>query len=160
VANFLKGYLGIWLRMTLIIGFGVMFSTFLSGPIALLATLGIMIGGWQSDFVGRLARGETFGGGPTESLWRLFTQQNVVSELPEGLHANVVRAIDTGARKVLQLIWHSLPDFAQLNFSDEVASGFDISGDLVLMSLCRAAMFLVPLIALAYLFLKTRELAQ
>ena len=38
--NFAKGYLGIWLQMLLVIGFGVMFSTFLSGPVAMLATLG------------------------------------------------------------------------------------------------------------------------
>ena len=29
--NFVKGYVGIWLRMVLVIGFGVMFSTFLRG---------------------------------------------------------------------------------------------------------------------------------
>ena len=30
--NFAKGYFGIWLQMVLLIGFGVTFSTFLSGP--------------------------------------------------------------------------------------------------------------------------------
>ena len=37
--NFCKGYLGIWLQMALVISLGVMFSTFLSGPVALLATM-------------------------------------------------------------------------------------------------------------------------
>ena len=37
--NFCKGYLGIWLQMVLVISLGVIFSTFLSGPVALLATM-------------------------------------------------------------------------------------------------------------------------
>ncbi len=40
--NFIKGYFGIWLQMVLVIAFGVMFSTFLSGPVAMIATLGAL----------------------------------------------------------------------------------------------------------------------
>ena len=43
--NFCKGYLGIWLQMALVISLGVMFSTFLSGPVALLATMFVIIAG-------------------------------------------------------------------------------------------------------------------
>ena len=43
--NFVKGYFGIWLQMVLVIGFGVMFSTFLSGPVAMIATVGVLLGG-------------------------------------------------------------------------------------------------------------------
>lgn len=44
--NFVKAYLGIWMQMVLMIAFGVMFSTFLSGPVALTATLGA----WSADY--------------------------------------------------------------------------------------------------------------
>ena len=37
--NFVKGYMGIWLQMLLVTTFGVMFSTFLSGAVAMMATL-------------------------------------------------------------------------------------------------------------------------
>ncbi len=37
--NFIKSYLGIWMQMLLVTSFGVMFSTFLSGPVAMMATI-------------------------------------------------------------------------------------------------------------------------
>ena len=43
--NYVKGFFGIWLQMSLVIGFGVMLSTFLSGPIAMLTTVGILVAG-------------------------------------------------------------------------------------------------------------------
>ena len=53
--NFIKGYLGIWLQMVLVIVYGVMFSTFLSGPIAMLGTAGMLLGGMFSEFLRQLA---------------------------------------------------------------------------------------------------------
>ncbi len=38
--NFAKGYFGIWLQTLLVISLGVTFSTFLSGPVAMMATAG------------------------------------------------------------------------------------------------------------------------
>ena len=46
--NFFKGYVGIWLQMALVISLGVMFSTFLSGPVALLATMFVVIVGFSA----------------------------------------------------------------------------------------------------------------
>ena len=38
VWNLCKAYGSIWLQMTMVIAFAVMFSTFLSGPVAMVAT--------------------------------------------------------------------------------------------------------------------------
>lgn len=54
--NFAKGYIGIWLQMAVVTGLGVMFSTFLSGSVAMLATLGTLVGGFFSDFMFRLVQ--------------------------------------------------------------------------------------------------------
>jgi hypothetical protein len=69
--NFVKGYIGIWLQMVLVIGFGVMFSTFLNGPVAMMATMSMLIGGLFSnpitkmlaDYASRQAGGEGISGG-------------------------------------------------------------------------------------------------
>jgi hypothetical protein len=158
--NFFKGYLGIWMQMVLIIGFGVMFSTFLSGPIALLATIGVLVGGLFSDFLNRLASHDVYGGGPAESMYRLVTQQNVISELPGTAQATVAQMFDVVAERLLGLIWYVLPDFGGFSFAGKVADGFDISGDLMLKGLCQVAAFLIPLVVLGYLFLKSREMAK
>ena len=108
-----------------------MFSTFLSGPVAMLATLGALVGGFFNDFMFRLATGKTYGGGPFESLIRILTQQNVTSELEPGLRTTVAQTLDQVAELGLWVMAAILPDFGRFSFADYVASGFNISGDTI-----------------------------
>ncbi len=158
--NFIKGYWGIWLQTLLIISLGVFFSTFLSGPVAMIATLGALVGGFFNDFMYRLATQQTYGGGPFESLYRLLTQQNVTSELPPGLTSTVVKTLDQPAQSCLWLLANILPDFGHYSFSEFVASGFNIPGDTLLTFTCRAFGFVLPAFVAAYLCLKNREIAK
>ena len=57
--NFAKGYLGIWLQMLLVISFGVMFSTFLSGPVAMMATLASLVVGFCANSCTTWPRGRS-----------------------------------------------------------------------------------------------------
>jgi hypothetical protein len=158
--NFAKGYFGIWLLALLMITLGVTFSTFLSGPVAMIATLGALVGGFFNDFMLRLANQQTYGGGPFESLYRLVTQLNTTSELPQGLTATVVKTLDQPAQFGLWLLAHILPDFGRFSFSEYVASGFNIPGDTILIYTCRAFAFLLPMFVAAYLCLRNREIAR
>ncbi len=158
--NFVKGFAGIWLQMVMITGFGVLFSTFLSGPIAILATGGALLGGLFSDFLYQLSQHKVFGGGPIEAMIRLVTQQNVVTELPPTAQTTVAKMLDKAAEQWMWLIWHMLPDFRVLSFSDHVAYGFDISWGLLAMAVCQTLAYVGPAFVLGYVFLKSRELAQ
>jgi hypothetical protein len=158
--NFAKGYLGIWLQMMLVIALGVMFSTFLSGPVAMLATLGALLGGFFSDFMFRLATGQTYGGGPFESIIRLLTQQNMISEMEPGIQTNVAQTLDRVMGVAMRGMATILPDFGRFSFANYVASGFNISGDTVLIFTCRAFAFVLPVFVAGYLFLKNREIGK
>jgi ABC-type transport system involved in multi-copper enzyme maturation permease subunit len=158
--NFAKGYLGIWLQLVVVISIGVLFSTFLSGPVAMIATLGVLVGGLFNDFMLRLATQQTYGGGPFESLYRLLTQENMTAELPPGLPTSVVKTLDQPAQFGLWLMAHILPDFGRFSFSEYVASGFNIPGDTILTYTCRAFAFVLPVFVAAYLCLKNREVAR
>jgi len=158
--NFAKGYFGIWLQSLLMITLGVTFSTFLSGPVAMVATLGALGGGLCHKFMYELATGQTYGGGPFESARRLVTQQNVTSEMEPGLQTTVVKILDQPAEFGLWVLSKVLPDFGRFNFSDYVASGYNIPGDTVLIYTCRAFAFLLPVFVAAYLCLKNREVAK
>ena len=158
--NFVKGYFGIWLQMMLVIALGVMFSTFLSGPVAMLATLGALLGGFFSDFMYRLATGQTYGGGPFESIIRILTQQNVTSEMEPGLRTTVAQTLDQAAEVGLRGMAAILPDFGHFSFAEYVASGFNISGDTLLTFTCRAFAFVLPVFVAAYLCLKNREMGK
>ena len=158
--NYAKGYLGIWLQMLLLIGLGVMFSTFLSGPIALLATAGVALGGLVVDFTARLAAGLVPGGGPLEAMIRLVTHQNVTSEMEPGLRTTAAKMFDAVANVQFRLIAAVLPAFGRFSFADYVAYGYDVSANLALQSVCHAAAFLLPVFVASFFFLKLREIAK
>jgi ABC-type transport system involved in multi-copper enzyme maturation permease subunit len=160
VLNFYKGYLGIWLQMILLTALGVFFSTFLSGPVAMLSTAGMLVGGLFHNFLFQLATGQTYGGGPFESIVRLFTQDNVISELEPGLRTTVVQSLDRVFQPVLYTISTLLPDFGQFDFSDFVANGFNVPGEMVVKFLFRAAAFVVPVFVASYICFKMREVAK
>ena len=160
--NLAKGYMGIWLQMVLVIAIGVMFSTFLSGPIAVLATAGTLLTALPmvSNFMVELSLGKTYGGGPFESLIRLLTQRNVTSKMPDTMQAAVAKEADMVIEWGLNKISHILPNFADYGFSDHVAYGFDISGGALLTASARGVAFVLPLFIAGYFFLKTREVAR
>ncbi|MDY0167859.1 MAG: hypothetical protein RBS80_15030 [Thermoguttaceae bacterium] len=158
--NFVKGYLGIWLQMLLMIAFGVMFSTFLSGPVAILATLGALIGGMASRFMISLATGELPGGGPVEAFYRLLTQENLVSDLPEGFRSELMRMFDTVLQGYLRGMAEILPAFERFDYSTWVAYGFNISGDLLATRILTMLGFVLPVFLAGYFFLKLREVAR
>lgn len=158
--NFVKGYFGIWTQMVLVIGFGVMFSTFLSGPVAMIGTLGIVVAGLFSSFVIQLAYGKTYGGGPVESAIRLFTQQNMITELDPGLSTTVAKMTDVVLLYSLRVVGAVLPAFADLSYANWVADGFNVPADMVMIHTLTVLGFLVPLVVAGYLFLKTREVER
>jgi len=159
--NFVKGYFGIWLQMVLVIGFGVMFSTFLSGPVAMLATLGALLGGFYSEFMAKLARREVIGGGPFEALIRLVNQDNLMIELEPGLKTYVAQFADRVAEAGLFVISAILPPFGEFSYANWVAYGFDILWNpYIAIPTLRTLAFVIPAFVAGYFFLKTREVAR
>jgi len=158
--NFAKGYFGIWLQSLLLFGFGVMFSTFLSGSVAMIATLGTLIGGLFSSFMVKLSTGAIMGGGPSESFIRLTTQKNVTTPLDPSTLTTVVQTLDKVWSPVLRGMAYVLPDFGQFNYADFVANGFDVSLNRISQHTVTSLGFLIPVFVAGYLFLKAREVAR
>jgi hypothetical protein len=158
--NFAKAYLGIWLQMIIITFFGVMFSTLLSGPVAMFAALMVYLIGLFKEFVLRLVSGDLPGGGPLEALLRTIFQKNVTIELDMGpVVDRVVPALD---KVFLFFLWIGaliFPDFSAFDTSRFVAYGFDISGSLLAQHFLVTAAFVVGLSIYGYFFLRTREVA-
>ena len=113
-ANFLKGYISIWFQMVVVTCFGVAFSTFLSGPVAMLTTVAALVMGFFKGFVFDVASGEMPGGGPLESLVRLLTQRNQMVELEPGLGTTMIQLIDSVLLQVMQAVSYAMPDCGQV----------------------------------------------
>jgi hypothetical protein len=158
--NFVKSYVSIWAQMLLVTSFGVMFSTFLSGAVAMMASLSALVLGFFTSFMYGLATGTVEGGGPVEASVRLVTQFNVTSELEPGLTRNVVQAMDSIFLFLMKLVTYLLPDFSRFSDVDYVAHGFNIPSNLLGMQVTSALGYVIALTIIGYFFLRTREVAR
>lgn len=159
--NLFKGFLGIWMQMVLIICLGVMFSTFLSGPVAMVATLTSLVLGFSGGLALDVATGVTPGGGPVESMIRIVLQTGAAVDLDLGSQSLEfgIRKVDQGLMFTLWTLFQAIPSFGQFNTSEFVAYGFNIFDGLVARHLTMTAAYFFLTSLIAYFFLKTRELA-
>jgi hypothetical protein len=153
--NFIKGYISIWLQMVIVICFGVMFSTFLSGPVAIIATLSVIVLGFFGFFVDNIINSAEKDIGPIASLIRIPLQSGSGSELDLGNETleRVIRAADTVLLVCVQTVAKAIPNFIQLGTADFVAYGV-LSRHL---TVCFGYFLMTGVIS--YFFLKTREMA-
>jgi len=158
--NFFKGYVGIWLQLALVVSLGVMFSTFVSGPVALLATMFVIILGLFSGYMVELGGGKIVGGGPFESAQRLMTQDNMISELEHGLKTDIEKSLDEATSVMMRYFSALVPNVSENDYVDRVAYGFDVGRDLITRCLLCEVAYLVPVVLLGYICLKNREVAQ
>ncbi len=158
--NFCKGYLGIWLQMALVVSLGVMFSTFVSGPVALLATLFVIIVGIFSGYLVELAGGKMVGGGPFESMQRIMTQDNMISELEPGVKTNVIKAHGPGDGGDDAVFLRGGAECLRQRLRRPRGLRLQRGPDLVARCLLCEAAYLLPVILLGYVCLKQREMAQ
>ncbi|MFN7733655.1 MAG: ABC transporter permease [Pirellula sp.] len=159
--NFFKGYVSIWIQMFIVICFGVMFSTFLSGPVAVIATISAIVLGFFGFFVDQIQETTSKGGGPIEALIRIPLQSGSMIELDLG-NPTLERAIQLVdyqlLRGVVQLK-NAVPNFDQLGTADFVAYGVNLFGGLLGRHLTIAFGYFVLTALVSYFFLKTREMA-
>ena len=158
--NFIRGFIGIWCQMVIVIAIGVALSTSLSAPITMLGTIVIIFLGFFSEFVQGLASPSNVGGGPFESLIRVVTQQNMVSNLDTNVFITVVKNADYGISHLLYGLSFLAPDFDKFNFSNELASGYSVSNSRLLIALSLTLVFCFGFTLLGYFSLKTREIAK
>ncbi|MDR2641947.1 MAG: hypothetical protein LBC74_04060 [Planctomycetaceae bacterium] len=161
--NFVKGFYSIWMRMVIVTAFGVLFSTFLSGPIALLSTIGIMIAGFSKGFLMQIGIGDILGGGPFESLYRLMMQQNMVTDLPvENYSTTFIKTADLIYERIfLYPIGRAIPPLSDYGIYDlALVSGFNITAGWIVNHTVMTFAYAVPIFFVSYLILSNRELAK
>lgn len=157
--NFVKSYVSIWCQMFIVICFGVMFSTVLSGPVAMLAAAASLVMGYMSTFVTELVFLKVEGGGPIEALIRVLTQLNLTIELGLGWLDSVIKAVDWVLLFGMRGITAVLPNFENFATTHIIAPGFDIPIDYVLQHLFMAGAFFILVSVAGYFLFKSREIA-
>jgi hypothetical protein len=158
--NFCKAHASIWVQMVLVITIGVACSTLVNGPVAMMFTLAFITLGFFRQFFINVAIGKQVGGGPLESLYRLVTQMNQMSPLPENIGTQLIQAVDLVLKQGMYSLSHVLPDFRSLNTVGYVSYGFNIPMNHLAQDLTVCLAYLAGLFVIGYFFLRTREVAK
>lgn len=158
--NFIKAQVSIWIQMVLVISIGVACSTLVNAPVAMMFTISFITLGFFRQFFLEVAVGKQVGGGPLESLYRIVTQMNQTSPLPEGFGTQLISSIDTVLKMAMQSITYILPDFRSFSTVDYVAYGYNIPVNQLGQDLIVCAAYVVGLFIFGYFFLRTREVAK
>ena len=163
--NLTKAYISIWLQMAMVIAFGVMFSTFLSGPVAMVATFACVLLGFSAEQIYDtrhfIDTGIERGGGPIESMVRLLRQDAMTTQLDvDTAAAQVIKTVDAGIVYSLDAIATALPNLPKMvGTAEYAASGFDIFGALLLRHAAATFGYCLLAFIISYFFLKSREIA-
>jgi hypothetical protein len=156
----MKGLFGIWLQALVLTAIGVFAGTFLSWPVALLTTIAFFIAGQLAfGFLIDFTRQAVLGGGPFESLIRLLTHDNQMSDLAPTAGAIIAKTLDSLVMPVMSMLVYIVPNFQALDVSNTVADGYAVSWSLMVSNTLLALAYALPFSIVAYFILKNREVA-
>ena len=159
--NFLKGTIGLWLRLVIVIGLGVVLSTYLSGVIAFIVTMAIYMGGFFQDFIRELASEKIVGGGPMESFVRMVNREAMTVPLQATPGVRLALGGDKIYGFIMRRVLDIIPDTDRLDWTNYVAEGFNIGGiDLIPINALMVIGYLIPCFIVGYYFMKWREIAS
>ena len=158
--NYMKGLFGVWLQAMVLTAIGVFAGTFLSWPVALLTTIAFFIAGQMAfAFLVDFSRQAILGGGPFESLIRILTHDNQMSELAPTAGVVLAKTLDSLVMPVMSMMVYLVPNFQALDVSNMVADGFMVSWQSIGVNTLLALAYALPFSFAGYLILKNREVA-
>jgi ABC-type transport system involved in multi-copper enzyme maturation permease subunit len=158
--NLIKAHISIWVQMVLVIAIGVTCSTVVNGPVAMLFTLSFITLGFFRQMFFDVATGRQIGGGPLESLYRLVTQMNQMSPLPENFGTQMLVAVDYVLKAGMYSLTYVLPNFSALDTVHYVKYGFNIPMNHLGQSLLTCLAYVAGAFVIGYFLLRTREVAK
>jgi len=161
-----KTIFAIWLLLVLIITIGTTASCILKGPVATLATFGLLILGTflKDSLIDRLSRyfsdgGQVVGGGSIEAFYRIVTGMNESTPLDDSITKRVIETLDAGVYAMLYLAQYIIPDIRVFDAALFTSNGFDVPvGSCILPSVLITLGFFIPAYIIGYFGLQVREL--
>jgi hypothetical protein len=157
--NFFKGAIGLWFWVCLATGVAVACSTYLSGVITWLCVVFLFLIGIFRDYLLAVAEGRNEGGGPMESMLRLFTRTIPTAPIDEGTAKSIVTFSDQVFRWMIGLFKAIFPDVDRYDFSSLVSNGFNVPVLELGLTALYLAGYLLPWLVLAYYLVRSREVA-
>ncbi len=156
----MKGLFGVWLQAMVLTAIGVCAGTFLSWPVALLTTIAFFVAGQLFfAFLVDFSRQAIIGGGPFESLIRLLTHDNLMSDMTPTAGVVLAKTLDSMVMPLMSMLVYIVPNFQTLDVSNMVADGYAVSWRTMGLHTLLALAYALPFSFAGYLILKNREVA-
>jgi hypothetical protein len=158
--NYMKGLFGVWLQAMVLTAIGICAGTFLSWPVALLTTIAFFVAGQLAfTFLFDFSRQAILGGGPFESLIRILTHDNQMSDLTPTAGVVLAKTLDSLVMPVMSMLVYLVPNFQVLDVSNMVADGFMVNWRTIVINTLLALAYVLPFSFAGFLILKNREVA-
>ena len=100
------------------------------------------------------------GGGPIESIYRIYAQMNQMTPLDDGTAKTVIKSLDGTFLNVVQKLSYMVPDLTKMDFSEPLVTGFNINSAPFLIASTLGLIFMFLTVVVGYFVLKTREIAK
>jgi hypothetical protein len=157
--NFLKGMVGLWCRLCIVIALAVAASTYLSGVLSLLSAAFIFIVGFFSDHLNDLATNRNIGGGPFQSMSQLVRAEQSTTPLTDSAGTRALLYGDKWWAWVIRRVQNMIPDVESFSWGHFVSEGFNVNTEYLAINLLVTAGYLLPWAVLAYYLMQNREVA-
>ncbi len=159
IVNYCKGAFGLWLRTLIVIAIAIAMSTYLAGVVSLISAFKVFLLGFFLDFIASIAVNKNDGGGAFESFYRLVRNEVTAKELEKTTAVSAILAGDSIYRWFLRRIYNVIPNVDRFGWSDYVAQGFSIPGDMILINCVSGLAYTLPWLVAAYYLMRAREIA-
>lgn len=146
--NLFKSLLVMWLMSLLVVIISIFCSTFVSWPIAVVLTIVILLGHWGAMQIGD-SNAPGMGAQVAKDMFGLRDPASMKT---------VSSAVDNLSR-ALNVVAKVLPDISQFSATEDIERGVTIAPRILLDSGKVILFFGLPLMVLAYVFLKRKEVA-
>jgi hypothetical protein len=145
--NLIKSLFILWMMSVLVVTVCIFCSTFLSWPIAIVLSVVVLLGHWGVQQLGDATNSGIGNQVATDLGFSNPAQAKVVSSTVEGL------------TKMLNTVSTVLPDISKFEASEDLERGISLTAEQILEALAVLGGFGLPLVTLAYVFLRNKEVA-
>jgi hypothetical protein len=157
--NYIKGMVGLWFWLCILVGLAVAWSTYLSGVLTMIVVMAIFVIGFFADFMHDIGASRNVGGGPLQSISQLMKAEQPTTQLGDKAGDQAIASVDRKWAWIIRHVQFLFPDLESFDWSDFVAEGYNINAEYLVVNLLVAFGYLLPWAILAYYLMKTREVA-
>jgi hypothetical protein len=158
--NYLKGAVGLWCQMLIVLGLAVVCSTYLTGVISAICVSIIFAAGYAAEHIADIATGTNFVGGPFRAVNQLLRAEQPTSQMdPTNPLNRAVVGLDEGFAWIVRRFINMVPDVDAFGWTSYVSEGFSIPLECLVMNVVVTIGYLLPWFVLGYYLMRSREVA-